>query len=516
MNIEKVKGYFIQNSIRIKSVTIATYLTALLSYYIFIINGYTNADGLTEGLRYYFHSEWALANGRWAVRYFNFVFGNYFVFPLIVIFLYATFIIIIALVIGNLLRMESTLALVMSSAILMVSSPVIAQLAFANIAVAYAGAFFFAIIYLVCILSRNKWVNIFAPISLAISLGLYQSYVSAAAFMLIATVVVKLIDQEDIRATLKVLVKGAISGVLGCILNVIIYRLECYFRNVEISGRVSSFHLKGIFEDLFENIANSYRIVINYFMDLQLHRYVLFTVFIAIILICATGIVLSFVKKEDYLRLVLIFGLTICLPIVANLISIIVPGYDLRLIMQHQYALFVPLGLAIIERGELGGRGLRLNYFFKGSALLTLGIIISTYVLSANATCLSYEYSYKSLHTQFQSITDDILALDGYEINSTPILMIGFPKENRSPMSYDLAIDMTDRVACWEFENQVFNSTNLYMIEYMGIYSDYIKRSQYESVVSTGEYKNMPLWPKRGSVRMINNIAVVKISEDGQ
>jgi len=48
-------------------------------------------------------------------------------------------------------------------------------------------------------------------------------------------------------------------------------------------------------------------------------------------------------------------------------------------------------------------------------------------------------------------------------------------------------------------------------MNYMGIDSDWIRDADYERVISTDEYKNMPIYPKEGSVKMIDGFAVVKL-----
>ena len=63
-------------------------ISALLAYYYLIILGNGNPDALCEGLISYTGADWALACGRWAIRYMNMASGDV-ILPGIWVILYA-------------------------------------------------------------------------------------------------------------------------------------------------------------------------------------------------------------------------------------------------------------------------------------------------------------------------------------------------------------------------------------------------------------------------------------------
>ena len=47
----------------------------------------------------------------------------------------------------------------------------------------------------------------------------------------------------------------------------------------------------------------------------------------------------------------------------------------------------------------------------------------------------------------------------------------------------------------------------------MGIKIKICTRDEYNKIVNSEEFKNMPIYPNNGSIKIINNIIVIKISD---
>ena len=53
-----------------------------------------------------------------------------------------------------------------------------------------------------------------------------------------------------------------------------------------------------------------------------------------------------------------------------------------------------------------------------------------------------------------------------------------------------------------------------YFLDYFGVYAQDISDEEYLNVVNSDAYAQMLLWPKAGSVGMIDGYAVIKFSEE--
>ena len=79
---EKIFGFLGTSKSSFLIIGVSSFVTAVISYYIFIIDNYGCADAIFEGLYYYHNADWALQSGRWAVRYLNLLIGQNIVMPL--------------------------------------------------------------------------------------------------------------------------------------------------------------------------------------------------------------------------------------------------------------------------------------------------------------------------------------------------------------------------------------------------------------------------------------------------
>ena len=115
----------------------ATMLSALLSYYFMIVDGYTCPDGICEGLTYYTNGDWALAGcGRWAIRYVNELTCNI-VIPLYVVLMYCLCIWLSVVLLSKLWKLSDGAVIILGA--MMIATPTVAgQMGYPYTAVAYA------------------------------------------------------------------------------------------------------------------------------------------------------------------------------------------------------------------------------------------------------------------------------------------------------------------------------------------------------------------------------------------
>lgn len=143
-------------------------------------------------------------------------------------------------------------------------------------------------------------------------------------------------------------------------------------------------------------------------------------------------------------------------------------------------------------------------------------LLVSTYVLSANASFKCWKISYDVIEAQTNQIISDIFDLEDYRLNETRIMLAGFPSDSvvRSNLKiYDYAIGLTSNVAYWEDWNGLTNCRRMYLLNYYGIEGGDFSKHEYKLIIESDEFENMPVWPQNGSIKMFDNIAVVKLSD---
>ena len=88
----------------------------------------------------------------------------------------------------------------------------------------------------------------------------------------------------------------------------------------------------------------------------------------------------------------------------------------------------------------------------------------------------------------------------------------GIIKHEASLMKYGNGF-LANSCETWESYDGILSNVNFYK-RYFGMELTMCSREEYENIIETEEFKNMPVFPNDNSIKIINNIVVVKLSEE--
>lgn len=499
----------------IKFVAFVVMLMSFAAYTIYICFAYTLPDGLLEGLFYYHSQDWHLACGRWAVRYFLYIFGHNVVMPQLVIFGYAVCIAASVLIIKGMFKFESKIDLFLLSAFFMVTPAVIRQILYPHIAVTYAVSFLLAVLAVRFCWNGKVAGCIGGIVCVTLLMGLYQSYIGAATVLVVIVAIVEILDGKDVLSVILKSLKCALVVVVGSLINIGIYTKCMEYYGIGASERVAEFSVAGIFTNLPVSFKDSYLYFINYFNDEMLNRNYLYIILTVIFVFGLLVALYQFIRENgiaSVYKVAVILVLVGLVPFAMNIVHILIPYSKVSLLMQYHYVLILPLIIALLRRTKI-------NYIFiQPVVALIVAMITFTYVISANATNQSLRASYMANQTQVNLILSDVYELEGFIPNATDIVFGGFPSEAASRFGleiYEYAIGLNSKnQAFWDGNVGVTLSRMHYLLNYCGIDAGYLTDDDYYDTVATQEFEEMPIWPAEGSVKMINGRAAVKLSYD--
>lgn len=517
--LEKIRKAYEEEKSGLKVIGYTVVLMSLAAYMIYICLGYTLPDGLLEGLFYYHSQEWHLACGRWAVRYFAYIAGHNVVMPQLVVFEYALFIGLSVFILKKLFNIKSNIDLFLLSAFFIVTPAVIRQLQYPHVFATYAASFFL-IVLAVKLSYKGKIAGcIGGAVSIAVMMGLYQSYIGGAIALVLMVAIMDLISGEKILTTILRCLKCAGVVVAGSLLNILIYTKSMEYYGINATDRVQNFTFSTIISELPKSVKESYLYFFNYFKDDMLNRNYLYAILGILFIIGLAGALFCFIKNSDgsekklaIVKSVAIIILIAIAPLAMNIIHILIPYYRVSGLMQYHYVLILPFTIALLRKCGI-------HYYFIQPVMTVVVVLLTfTYVISANATNLSLKASYLANETQVNLILSDIYDLEGYIPNATDIVFGGVPSEAASQYGleiYEFEIGLNSKnQAFWEGMSGVTLSRMHYLLNYCGIDAGYLTDDDYYDIVGTEEFEEMPVWPEAGSVKMINGKAAVKLSYD--
>mgnify|MGYP002516564231 CR=1 FL=1 len=488
--------------------------TALLAYCMLIITGVTCPDGLCEGYTYYTGADWASRNGRWAIRYLNLLTGNI-VIPIYTVSMYCLCISIVVLMLTDLFKIRKRVSVIFITAAMTASPSITAQFLYTYMALAY-GVSCLLSTFFVWILHRGKgrYKYVLAAGSMAVSLGMYQSYVGFSVLLITMLLVTELLTYVPWCVWGGHVAKFAICGCGGCILYLLIMKIDLKVRNLSAAGRVGAFNIKVIIKSLLQSTGkNAYQNFGNYFKDTVLHRNFLYFSFITISVLLLCTALIKLYKQHKYMNIFVIIILILLMPLAANTTEILIPGSISYIVMQYQYVLIIPFFTGIAEHIN---PKIRILHFFKTATCIICGLIAWTYIISANATYTCYKLSYSHINFETSLVLSEIYRLPDYVPSETTIIFAGFPNADElveQIPTYKYAVHYTDNPVFWEDINGATGNRRSYLMHYFGIDGKSLDMETYENIAGSDEFKKMAVWPADGSVKMINETAVVKFTE---
>lgn len=225
-----------------KCILYTVFFTSLLTYWVLIITGVTCPDGICEGLTYYTNADWASSIGRWAIRYLNCMTGNV-VIPVYTVTAYCLSISLVVLMLTSLFKIKKRISIITVTGVMIASPSMIGQFLYTYMALAYGvscllSSFFVWILYQ----GKRKPKYILAIISLAISLGLYQSYIGFSILLIVMLFAMELSECISWKTLIKQVAEFAVCGISGCVLYLLIMKIDLKFHNLSPNGRMSLFN----------------------------------------------------------------------------------------------------------------------------------------------------------------------------------------------------------------------------------------------------------------------------------
>lgn len=496
-----------------KRIGIVALLTCIFNYFYFIINGYGGPDAVCEGVYYYIGEDTATASARWFIPYLNKFFGQNVIIPLVIIIFYALMIAAAAFFLFDLWEIKSA-GFQIFSVSAMVCFPVITrQFAYLYTALAYSTAFLMVVLAAWLLKKKQVLSFIAATVCLIIMFGSFQSYIGAAATIVVIGFLLDMAKKRPILEALEDVGQYLICGIIAGILDLFIANAMIKAKGVTAYGRVSEVSLSESLKYLDFSIPAAYKWFFSYFDTDVLARNILYTVLFAIIIILVIANVIALIKNKKIVHSILFVVGILLLPLAMNVCAVVFPHNGIYDVMRYQYVLLIPLAFALFVPLAKN----IVTSMLQWISFFAVFLLIAGYTISSNASAICYKLAYESTHDQALSMLSRVYELDGYDPDSTTIMFGG------QPIGYGdtyVAFEQLFKYAImesgpvfWGGDYGMTACRYFFFRNYMGVDPYGLTADQYWYVVCSPEYMDMPCWPAQGSVQMIDNYAVIKLSE---
>lgn len=362
---------------------------------------------------------------------------------------------------------------------------------------------------------KCKYGYVISPLLTSFSLGIYQAYIP---FTIAIFVLLLLKDALIIKNEVKILFKRGIYYCYNIIAGLIFYFLFLKiiliyyktslsnYQEINNMGKLSFSDIPYLIKEAFISFV---LLPINDYCSLTFTLFIKLLYLLLFIIIITSIIYILFIKKENIDICLFIVLICLLIPISINFIVIMCPNSTIYTLMVYPFTLVLCTPMIIFESLPIFNKNSKniKTILSKASTLVVLLISVN-YAYFANVNYTSLYYVNRQTENYLQSIIAQVRMTEGFTTNrqwaligkiNDPLFTGGWSKLNLYGGNSNKLINSYSR-------NAWFN-------QYCGYSIPFADKETINDIKQHNEFIEMPCWPNDGSIKVINNIIVIKFED---
>jgi len=495
---------------------ISTFLTGFFCHlFVFTNSMYNNDD-----IRYLYVTFDKPELGRWLQTYAAGL-SSYFSLPVVnglLALLYAS---LTSMVIVRMFGLKNKLSVVLTSGIFVV---------FPTVATFYAYMFAADPFMLSCLLAtlaayfvtcpQSKWGWAIGAFFLCCSVGIYQAYLAFALVLMLLYFVLMLLQPEKYPD--KTIVSMAVRYVLMLGLGMCAYYvgmvLTLRFKHTQLSSYqgIDDSSIPGLSE-----IRNRLSMIVQDFIDffkpsqvLSFNRWMAAALILSLTLLLFSFITLYVCHSvyKSLLRNAFLLLCVLCLPLSVDVFYLISSGVTIHMLMRHCWCLLF-IAVPILLQAATPFYKPTIRRLLGWGCLAALLLSVWNYILLDNIAYFNMNFRYEKTYALCIKIMDRIEQSEDYD-SHRPLAFIGdYSKTYKMEAVKDLLEPMTGMKG-----PRVFGGTSRAYLPFfqncLGEDITVVTPEEEEALKATPEFQEMPRFPHEGSIRVINDVTVIKLNDN--
>ena len=491
----------------------ALFLGFLTHMYMFT-NKFTNHDDVGS----LFGNVYGAASGRWLRPFALRLDGDFSMPWLIGVFsllcLAATACFVVAL-----LRVRHPVGCILTSAVL-VSFPVIAStFTYMYTATAYFLSLMLAAFGAWTAVRFGWWGSALGVLTLTLSLGMYQSYFPVAAVLMVGAMLLETLDGErsfrDLFLRGLRLVAVLAAAILAYMIVVRVTTLDSGlvdYMGLQDMGKISLGELPLL-------VVKSYRRYFTFFLsnDMGWHfSFLKYTFILTGLGTIALGVLILTRRRLGPARTVLALALAAVYPLAGNLVYIMAPQAGIHALMIYGLCFILIFPVFVTE---YAGEVLRDSPMWLPHVaiswviLLTVALTSYSYMITDNNAYLKVDLSMRQATLYSNRLLERVESCEGYEPGMN-IVLVGsevadetlYPTPQFGAVRMTGVLDMAGYRTSYTYAYFLRNYVGFTGPVYLG------ESAQAKNLAATEQVQNMPVYPREGSIQIIDGMVVVKLN----
>ncbi len=489
-------------------------IIGLFAHFYKITNWLPNWDSLV----FRYDSQNMLAIGRWFLPVVC-SFGSFYDLPFLSGITAIVFHALGAVVICKIFDIKKNITAAMIGAVI-VSFPTVTSVMMYNyVADGYSIAFFMSVLaayYMTC----EKPKYIFGAILLALSMGVYQAYITVPVMILLMHLIDKLMSGEtEWKPVLKKSVHMLFTGIIGGVLYFAVLKLLLAVFSTELleyQGVNAAASLSGL--DLAASLYVIKETFLDFFFALsgRLSVYVVLNIGMLVftVVLYIQRIVHNKLYKKPIVLAMTAFFAVMLIP-GACILAFINASVDYHNLMRMGYVIFYLMFLIMYERND--GLSEKRTAVKCWSVFLIAVVLTANQVVTANVSYHKAQIAYEKSYGVLVRIADRIEQTPGAE-DCSKLLVIGALADSEA---YSTALPpditgITDGYIIRADDEMVGQSVLCSaLVDYCGKEYTFVSGDEKKSLIESDDVQSMGIWPCTNCIMVSGDTVIIKLGEEG-
>ena len=414
-----------------------------------------------------------------------------------------------------------------------VSSVVVAcYLSFTHQSVEFGISFFLSVIAAYCAIRAEKMIAgiISGAVFLAMSLGLYQTNLACFCLVMLAYFLLLLFRNEEKQKIREHICRSLASAASGAVLYLLILKAALWATGTAMADYQggADVSVSGILKNLPSSIAKCYELFYRYFFGtLVKHNMLQETAVVFVLMFFVVGVALAcrlvrLVFRKDWENTFYGTAALLVLPMMCTIFMVATSQAAFYIPMSGGLALFLPVCFWLLDSSREDKTACDAfnkcwNKAEKALTLLTVATVVYGNVFMS-AVDQQAMYEGRQATKELSDLIAQTLVSEGYYDNEIPVMLVGNASSNplfRTHKLYHKANPYA-RVGLFmaETAGTIRFSWNAAFRDYTPIWLNLCDDKTYQELLETEGIAEMPTFPQEGSIRKMDGVLVIKVSEE--
>ena len=360
------------------------------------------------------------------------------------------------------------------------------------------------------ILTGEKKYIISGIVCITLTLGIYQSYIAVTIFLILAFSMFMLLNKRRAKQVVVNGISAVTMIVVGGGAYFILMRLALYISQSSLQSSYNSVsNLWNNQEPVYARVIWTYRQVFDqFFRDINslYPEYILIVSNIFIFLICCAGAIFVLRKNKIFkIELLLLLVLLLLIPFSVNIVRML--NSETHCLMYFAFWLIYLLPIFLFElilKIEIESKVIKC---MRNVLYALLMFVLITNIQTSNLVYTEKQIQYNSTLSIMTIVLHDIETQEGYIAGKTPVVFVGTPG------------DVLTELPAKEYIKSIIgvSANSAITYDYDAYFKNILQRDIQTQDIETVDDKtvieDMPVYPAKGYVDIIDGKVIVKFGE---